>query len=284
MYKLKYCEFYITNVCNLNCQNCNRFNNYAFSGHQRWLDYAEQYRKWADIIDFETIGIIGGEPLLNPEFPTWLDNIASFWPRSTIKVITNGTQVNRWAELYSLIEKYKDRVILEVSIHGIDLRDKIVNDVLSWLQDPIKQEFVYNSTVRKLWKESYAAIKAIDWPDCDAPSDFDHLPDHIKEECINQYNFSRAQWEISFCKSLYTDRNGVRARIHMANYFNESSVIFHDGELKLQNSDPEKSISVCYSKNCHHFINGKLYKCGPVGLLPEFVKQFLYPSIVGLGD
>ena len=40
-HRLNYAEFYITNVCNLNCTECNRFNNYHFSGHQRWDDYSD---------------------------------------------------------------------------------------------------------------------------------------------------------------------------------------------------------------------------------------------------
>ena len=63
MYKLPYVEFYITNVCNLNCTNCNRFNNYAFAGHQRWADNKEFYQQWAEILDVQEISILGGEPL-----------------------------------------------------------------------------------------------------------------------------------------------------------------------------------------------------------------------------
>ena len=32
-------EFYITNVCNIACPQCNRFNNWNFKGHQIWKDY-----------------------------------------------------------------------------------------------------------------------------------------------------------------------------------------------------------------------------------------------------
>lgn len=274
MYKLDYGEFYITNVCNLNCQNCNRFNNYAFSGHHKWQPHAEQYRKWSEILEFDTLGIIGGEPLLNPEFPIWLENIINLWPNSKIRIITNGTQMSRWPDLYKQIEKHKDRVLLDISIHGFDLREEIMKNVLSFLKGPIKKEFVKNDHVLSLWKKSYAEIKDESWPECNTPAEFDSLPVHIQEECIRDHSFSRSQWEITVYETLYTDTNGVKAEVRMSNYFNESSVIFNDGKLRLQNSDPEKAISVCYSKKCHHFIDGKLYKCGPVGLLPEFIKQF----------
>lgn len=274
MYKLDYGEFYITNVCNLNCQNCNRFNNYAFSGHQRWKDHEEQYQKWSKIVDFDTIGILGGEPLLNPEFPIWLNNIATLWPNSIIKIISNGTQMDRWPDLYQQIKQYNGRVFLDISIHGFDLRGKILEDVLTWLQGPIDKKIEENTLRWPAWKKSYDSIRDVSWPDCDTPHDFDRLPLHIRTECINVHQFSRAQFEESSYDIVYTDRNGIKARVTMENHFNESSLIFHNNELHLQNSDPEKAIAVCYGKTCHHFINGKLHKCGPVGLLPEFLKQF----------
>ncbi len=50
-------EFYITNVCNYTCDNCNRFNNHKFSGWQRWSDYEGIYRQWAERIELQAITI-----------------------------------------------------------------------------------------------------------------------------------------------------------------------------------------------------------------------------------
>lgn len=38
-------EFHITNVCNLNCSACNKYNNYFYSGHYLWDDYKDFYKK-----------------------------------------------------------------------------------------------------------------------------------------------------------------------------------------------------------------------------------------------
>ena len=61
MYLLDRAEFYITNVYNLNCTNCNRFNDFAFRGHERWNDYKEQYCRWSQVLDLKTTDIISGE-------------------------------------------------------------------------------------------------------------------------------------------------------------------------------------------------------------------------------
>jgi hypothetical protein len=84
-------EFYITNVCNLSCRGCNRFNNYNFKGHQLWADHATAYEAWAKRLDLPRITIIGGEPTLNPDLELWAMNLRRLWPDAVIMVQTNGT-------------------------------------------------------------------------------------------------------------------------------------------------------------------------------------------------
>ena len=84
-------EFYITNVCNLSCSGCNRFNNYNFRGHQLWADHADAYEAWAKRLDLPRITIIGGEPTLNPDLELWAMNLRRLWPKAVIMVQTNGT-------------------------------------------------------------------------------------------------------------------------------------------------------------------------------------------------
>ena len=93
MFNLTYVEFYITNVCNLNCTNCNRFNNYAFSGHQHWAEYQKVYAEWANRINPQKISILGGEPMLNPTFIDWVEGILRLWPSTVVSVVTNGTHL-----------------------------------------------------------------------------------------------------------------------------------------------------------------------------------------------
>ena len=99
-------EFYITNVCNLSCTGCNRFNNYKFTGFQKWNDYKEVYKKWSEVLDVGYIGILGGEPLLTPDYINWLTGIRELWPTSTISTITNGYRLNYVPGLYEYIKLF----------------------------------------------------------------------------------------------------------------------------------------------------------------------------------
>ena len=65
-------SIYITNVCNLNCDNCSHLNNFPFSGHQKWDDYKDMYAGWSKIFDPARVFMVGGEPLSNPDFLKWV--------------------------------------------------------------------------------------------------------------------------------------------------------------------------------------------------------------------
>ena len=84
-------EIYITNECNLTCSNCNRYNNYNFSGHYDWREQQHALQSWGDRVSARLITIIGGEPFLHPELLDWVNLIRSAWPNTPINIQTNGT-------------------------------------------------------------------------------------------------------------------------------------------------------------------------------------------------
>ena len=114
-------EFYITNVCNLSCRGCNRFNDLNFKGHQYWDDHADAYEAWAKRLDIPRITILGGEPTLNPDLEKWCSNLRRLWPNSVIMVQSNGTYQRE--EHFDLWFKY--RVGFGISLHNPDTANAI---------------------------------------------------------------------------------------------------------------------------------------------------------------
>lgn len=273
---LNYAEFYITNVCNLNCPNCNRFNNFAFSGHSRWNDYVHHYEKWAKILKINDIGIIGGEPMLNPDFMSWLHGIRELWPDSKIKIITNGTQLYKFPDFYDYCAKNSSHIRITVSYHGLGQKQKVLKDINNWLQGPIQITHRYDNPTVELWRQSWEKIRAPEWPDYVSPENFVDLPDWMQKECRDTHDFSPEVWQNEVCPTVFKDANGVKITATIANSFVPSTVLFDPilEKMTLHNSNPQQALDVCFSKTCHHFIRGRLYKCGPVGILPEFVRQF----------
>ena len=230
---LKYSEFYITNVCNQNCTGCNRYNNYAFKGHYLWEDHKEDYIKWSKLVDIELIGILGGEPLGNPDFLNWLHGIAELWPNADITIVTNGTYFDQWPNLYEELSQYGNRILIEVShhtpgswIHAIESHPRVLKQLKS-----------------------------------NVPST---LPD--KRNPGYQHPLQ------------YKDRTGITLQLMQEWIFGQSSLIRNEltNELTFHDSNPDEAADVCafHEHGCHHFIEGKLYKCGPVGLMPEFMQQY----------
>lgn len=125
-------EFYITNVCNLTCSRCNRFNDHAFKGWQRWMDYEQAYRSWSEKIQIDQIVILGGEPLLNPSICEWITGINTVFGRG-VQVLTNGTRLNKTPGFYEAIKNCaapNQSNWIGISVHNADK--------LEWYMDEIK--------------------------------------------------------------------------------------------------------------------------------------------------
>lgn len=139
--KLDKVEFYITNVCNLTCDECNRFNNFSFKGWQRWQDYEVTYAEWASRVDVRQLVILGGEPLLNPSICDWITGINRVFSQG-VQILTNGTRLNQVSRLYQALSNVDisgQSNILSIIIHNTDDVDWYLNEVCKFLQEPIQK-------------------------------------------------------------------------------------------------------------------------------------------------
>jgi hypothetical protein len=86
------------------------------------------------------------------------------------------------------------------------------------------------------------------------------------------YRFDNKKYSESL---TITDTNKIQIKIMYNWWFHQGAIITdpQTGQYTLHNSDPEKAHEICHSKDCHHFENGRLYKCGPAALFPVFDQQ-----------
>lgn len=227
-------EFYITNVCNLTCSNCNRFNDYDFKGWQKWSDYQAQYTEWARHVRLQRVTILGGEPLLNPSLLDWVDGINRLWGKS-VQVLTNGTRLNAVPGLYDRLIKFTDPTYpwvhnwLGVSLHNENDREKCFAEIKKFLRGTVSY-YSQEHDADKTWGANHA----------------------------------------------FVDSNGMRIGVWEYNEFYNAAVQKNaQGQFTVHNSDPELAHKNCGFAmfKCYHFIRGRLYKCGPVALFPEFDQQ-----------
>jgi organic radical activating enzyme len=270
--KIDKVEFYITNVCNYNCENCNRFNNYFFAGHQLWDHFKDVYLQWSEKLDINNITVLGGEPFLNPSLPEWLQGLRQLWPLSKITVLTNGTRMKYFDNIYEVLQQ--EKLVLSIHLHNRDRYQNVVNYLQTeFLHAPLTYD--YKNKNHKGWEEAYSSIKDVNWPECKSVDDFYKLEDWIKAECrdihgIDPFTFAKSSGGVKIL-----DSNQVEVHVEYSEDFVTAPIKYKgDNKFEVYNSDPIKAHDVCMSALCHHFVKGKLYKCHQVALLPEFIKQF----------
>jgi len=230
-------DFYITNVCNLTCKNCNRFNNHNFRGWQRWSDYESDYQQWSKLVGLSAATIMGGEPFLNPTLGDWIQGINDVFDIE-VQVLTNGTRFQESSHLYQKFlyrsKKNQCQNHIGVSLHNVDQLDQLQADILDFLQGPVG-----------VFPKGH------------------------------QSNPWDSDWH-------FVDKNNVFVNVYLVDHFGPSAIKsgwqINRGikqHFSLHNSDPVAAHNNCaFAKfKSYHFIRGKLYKCGPVALLPEFDQQ-----------
>jgi len=137
-------EFYITNVCNLTCSGCNRYNNYKFTGWENWDDYEPIFKQWAEKINIVKPVILGGEPLLNPSITKWIEGIRLLWPdHYAPQIQSNGTRIDLVPGLYDSCAT--TGTWIGISLHLLDNQDAIFARIRNYLVHPIKETQDLNS-------------------------------------------------------------------------------------------------------------------------------------------
>ena len=279
---LPYAEFYITNVCNFNCPGCARFNNFQFAGTQRWEDYSEQYRQWADIVDIDRWAILGGEPMTNPTYLDWLDGLCKLWPQSRGSIVSNGHYFKSDNQrLYNILQSTNGLVKLEIGLHNRSRLEDITTRVRTWLKGNITEwrgpkdyDELYGFADN--WRHSYRSIKDPAWPDCDDWHDWINLSESIRDECEHQHRVTPDLVAETRQDFMFCDSNGVIVRVAFEDWFTQPALIadMEQKEFRLHHSDPVQAHDICTAKTCHTFDKGRLFKCGLVNLFKEFDQQF----------
>ena len=223
---LDYSEFYITNVCNLDCPQCNRFNNRKFKGHYFFDE--SLYAPWAEKLDLVECAILGGEPTLNPGLASWITSIRKLWPNVKGNVTSNGTNLNKVPGLANALAESNWELV--ICVHNVGMRNYVLDQINSTFGQCRFSKLMY-----------------------------------FQDSVVNGMEFITP--------------DGIVIKVTNGSYFYNN--VFQDGHYQLHDSDPEAAHRVCMSSKCHHFIDGKLYKCGVVALLPEYYQQSnkAYPEL-----
>ena len=145
---LPFLELMVIRGCNLSCQGCTTFSDLRHAGYVTWQQGLKELEPWLTRLQLPAIGIMGGEPLMNPDIVQWLKGIRKILPNTQIRFVTNGLLLEKNWHVFDLLRDMENTVF-KISYHvNNNELDQIVGKIMqdyNW--EPV-EEFGINR-----WKE-----------------------------------------------------------------------------------------------------------------------------------
>ena len=116
---LPFVETMITQVCNLSCTGCTNYSDLVHRGYVPWQEGKQQILQWLERINIEEFGIMGGEPMINPEWQSWLAGVRMLLPDARLRFTTNGLLLHKYPDIVDLLEDIGN-VTFKITIHVND--------------------------------------------------------------------------------------------------------------------------------------------------------------------
>lgn len=132
--QLQHIQFHVIDNCNLNCRRCQHFSNIAEKESFADFDVVKKdFIRLSHLVDdINTIAILGGEPLLNPQLEEYIKMIRSLFPHSRLEIITNGILVRKMPQ--TLIDSINDNDAL-VNVSYYPVLENCIEDIVNFLQN-----------------------------------------------------------------------------------------------------------------------------------------------------
>lgn len=113
---LPFLETMITQVCNISCLGCTNYSDLTHQGYVTWSQGKQWLEPWLGRITIPDFGIMGGEPLINPEVEDWLLGIRQLMPNSQIRFTTNALLLEKKWHLVDLMSELGN-CVLKITVH-----------------------------------------------------------------------------------------------------------------------------------------------------------------------
>ena len=119
---IPYFETHITEACNLKCRGCSHFSVFAKPKHKDLEEFEREFKRLSEIEEIGIIRLMGGEPLLNPDFMKYCRIARHYFPRTAISLVTNGILGHK---LETHIDELNElRINVTISDYHLDKQNK----------------------------------------------------------------------------------------------------------------------------------------------------------------
>lgn len=136
---LPFVETMITQTCNLGCAGCTNYSDLKHSGYVTWEQGKQQLLPWRNRVEILDFGIIGGEPLINPQAKQWISGIREMFPLAQIRFTTNGLLLSKNLDIIDLAAEIGN-IVFKIGVHVTDA--ELENNI-----DYILQKFKWEPVV-----------------------------------------------------------------------------------------------------------------------------------------
>lgn len=135
---LPFVETMITQSCNLSCYGCTNYSDLIHSGYVKWSEGKRDLETWMDRVDILDFGIMGGEPLVNPECEQWIAGARNLLPNSQIRFTTNGIRLEKHWNIVRLLSDIGNCVFkITVHVSTVELEQSIKKIFNSYKWTPV---------------------------------------------------------------------------------------------------------------------------------------------------
>jgi len=113
---LSFVEIMVTQACNISCHGCTNYSDLPHAGYLTWEQGKKQIEPWLDRVEILDFGILGGEPLINPDIRNWIVGLRELLPNAQIRFTTNGLLLEKHYDVVQLLSDIGNSVF-KITMH-----------------------------------------------------------------------------------------------------------------------------------------------------------------------
>lgn len=125
---IPYFETHITEACNLKCRGCSHFSVFAKPKHKDIAEFEREFKRLSEIEEIGIIRLMGGEPLLNPDFMEYCRIVRKYFPKTSISLVTNGILGHKLEPCKDELKRL--RINVTISDYHLDKQNKNIHTEL----------------------------------------------------------------------------------------------------------------------------------------------------------
>ena len=142
---LPFLETMLTQSCNLSCTGCTNYSDLRFSGYVNWADGKHDLEQWLDRINIPDFGLMGGEPLMNPEVRDWIVGCRELMPDSQLRFTTNGELLHKHLDVLDIVQDVGN-IVFKISVHRYD---RELENIIEYIFNKYKWEIVHEHGITR---------------------------------------------------------------------------------------------------------------------------------------